>query len=130
MWRCAACEKKQAEHFKKWKRKNHARWLVYYNEWQRKKTIELRAKVFTHYGRKCACCGESDIRFLTLDHTEVMGSKDPRVHFALSGWRMTGLALYRRLIKLGYPKGFQPFCWNCNQGKALYGGGIQCPHEM
>ncbi len=30
----------------------------------------LRAKVLSHYGGKCSCCGESTPEFLAIDHTE------------------------------------------------------------
>ena len=39
------------------------------NEYNRAAKAQVKLEVFMHYGKgKCACCGEEDLRFLTMDH--------------------------------------------------------------
>lgn len=80
---------------------------------------KTRETVILHYGGKCACCGESDIRFLAFDHINNDGAKHRREigRTTISYW----------LRKNGYPKGFQVLCHNCNMAKAYYG---TCPHKL
>jgi hypothetical protein len=78
-------------------------------------------RILDHYGNECACCGETERLFLTVDHINNDGNehrkKDP-----------TGRAtIYRWLINRGFPPGFQILCMNCNQGKHRNGG--ICPHK-
>lgn len=73
----------------------------------------LKTTVLSHYGFEASlrCCWPgcevSDIDMLTLDHID-NGGKDERK----AGTHRTGDGMYRRLRKLGYPKGFQTLCWN------------------
>lgn len=83
----------------------------------------LRMKIMTHYGGdppKCACCGESNFGFLTLDHINNDGNKDRKLH----GY---GPVLNMWIIKNNYPEGYQVLCFNCNCGKARNKG--ICPHK-
>lgn len=86
----------------------------------------LRAETFKHYGKFCFCCGESDIRFLTLDHSSNNGA----IHRRGTGTRLIGKSLYRILKQSNWPQdlGLQVACWNCNSARH-FNGGI-CPHEM
>ena len=94
------------------------------NEINQKLMMELREKtkidVMNHYGPGCVCCGEKDIRFLTLDHINNNGK--PHRKEVGSGHR-----LYRWAQKNNYPEGLQTMCFNCNTGRALNGG--ICPHK-
>jgi hypothetical protein len=79
----------------------------------------LKAELFEAYGGAvCACCGEKEFSFLTLDHFTVKTSDFEH---------KKGEALYRELKLLGYPPGFVIMCWNCNCGRALNSG--TCPHS-
>jgi len=70
------------------------------------------------YGGKCACCGESRIEFLTLDH--IHGRSD-------EARRITGQQAWARLKARGWPKeNYQLLCFNCNCAKGIYG---HCPHQ-
>lgn len=83
----------------------------------------VRLEALVHYSGpnpSCACCGESDYRFLTIDHVNGGGAHD-RPHAKKYG----GLAAW--LKAQGYPEGFQVLCWNCNCGKGVYGS---CPHKL
>ena len=82
----------------------------------------LRKEVFDAYGGKCVCCGESNYRFLTIDHPNNDGAK----HRRETGCG-TGIKFYLWLRKHGYPKEFDPLCWNCNCGKSDNLG--VCPHK-
>ena len=80
----------------------------------------LREQVLDAYDGKCACCGERERRFLTIDHVNNDGKEMRKVHGVTH-------RLYVWLIKNGFPDGFQVLCMNCNFGKALNNG--ICPHE-
>ena len=97
------------------------RWIKKNPEMRREQSLrcyqKLREEVFGVYGKVCGCCGESDIKFLTIDH------------IAGGGRRHTGAiktTLYAWLRREGFPKGFQTLCWNCNAAKHIYG---RCPHQ-
>ncbi len=67
---------------------------------------------------RCSCCGEDEVRFLTLDHLENGG----RAHRRLRGTQ----GVYLDLVRTGFPPGFQVLCFNCNLARGFYGA---CPHE-
>lgn len=78
-----------------------------------------RIKVLKHYGGdppRCACCEESIIEFLGIDHIK---GKD-------KGDRSSGNDTYRKAIKENFPPDLQVLCHNCNMAKGFYG---ECPHE-
>lgn len=74
-----------------------------------------------YYGGKCACCGELESVFLTIDHINNDGAEHRR--------QTNGAArnIYRWLEANDYPEGFQVLCMNCNFGKHMNGG--TCPHK-
>ena len=83
---------------------------------------KIKIEVLKYYSSgniKCACCGETEIKFLAIDHINNNGKKD-RIK---NGW---GNTFYRYLRKNNYPKGFQVLCHNCNIAKYMYGC---CPHK-
>lgn len=86
------------------------------------KTYRDRQKdlVFDHYGRSCACCGENEIVFLSIDHVAGDGAAHRRANA-----KRSGASLYSLLIKDGFPEGFQILCYNCNFAKR---NGNTCPH--
>jgi hypothetical protein len=84
--------------------------------WRWQQTID----VLDHYGWRCACCGETEPMFLTIDHKEGKGN----IHRAelkgkIKDW-------YQWIIKENFPEEFQTLCYNCNLGKSRNGG--TCPH--
>lgn len=85
-----------------------------------KSSQRLKAAVFVAYGGAvCACCGETDIRFLTIDHVDGGGMQHRKV---------VGKGnFYRWLRDNNYPEGFQVLCFNCNCGRSVNGG--ICPHK-
>lgn len=83
---------------------------------------KIKQAVFNHYGLKCACCGEDDLGFLTIDHVDGGGTKQRRADGT------EGEKLYRWLKKNKFPVGFQTLCFNCNCGRSRNGG--ICPHKL
>src|SRR5271157_769821 len=113
--KCPAC----AERHKAWMSvpENRNRWGEQVNVSNRLRRI----RVLMHYGGKCACCGETGMPFLTLDHINNDGKKDRKY--------MVGSYWFRWIVKNGYPKDLQVLCWNCNMSKSRYGSGV-CPHKI
>lgn len=68
----------------------------------------------------CACCGETTIEFLSIDHINGGGNKQ-RTELKMFGNNFT---LWLRRKK--FPVGFQVLCHNCNQAKGYY---VECPHK-
>lgn len=92
------------------------------------KQVEYRAKlkklIFDYYGYNCACCGESTVYFLSIDHVNNDGNKDER---RKDGRCLGGRMLYHKIIKENFPNKYQILCMNCNFGKAKNKG--ICPHK-
>lgn len=80
---------------------------------------KLRAKMFEVYGEVCACCGESNKKFLTLDHIYDDGYLDRNKNGG-------GCNVLRNATTYINRDRFQILCWNCNSGRAMNGG--VCPH--
>ena len=88
--------------------------------------LELKIQAFEKYGNKCACCGETDPEFLSLDHVNSNGGAHRReVSPGRKDWG--GFHLYRLLRQQGYPEGYQVMCMNCNFGRTRNNG--VCPHK-
>ena len=75
-------------------------------------------------GYQCACCGETEPMFLSIDHVNDDGAE----HRKLLGGNSAGVKLYQWLKAKGYPEGFQVLCLNCNFGRYRNGG--VCPHKQ
>ena len=91
---------------------------------ERESHRRARIGVMLHYCPdgilKCACCGETEVKFLSLDHIDGGGNAHRREigrgPTAIFGW----------LKRNNYPPGFQVLCHNCNMAKGFYG---VCPHQ-
>jgi hypothetical protein len=90
---------------------------------KRSQTV-CRDAVFTAYGGyKCACCGETEPMFLSIDHVHNNGAVERK-----SGlYHGSGSAFYQWLRKNDFPSGYQVLCMNCQIGKHKNGG--VCPHQ-
>jgi ferric-dicitrate binding protein FerR (iron transport regulator) len=85
---------------------------------------QLRKEVFAAYGGYvCACCGETEQTFLSIDHVRNDGAEMRRQKL-YSG---SGTGFYTWLRKNAFPQGFQVLCMNCQVGKHRNGG--VCPHS-
>jgi hypothetical protein len=108
-------------------------WYPSEEEWSSKWGIDHKKRVFkmrsdmvwatilNQYGPTCSCCGEKEVRFLTVDHVENDGNED-----LINGRRHSGPSFYLKIVKEGFPKRYQILCMNCNWGKGKNGG--VCPH--
>ena len=89
----------------------------------REKRWKRKLKVIEEYGGKCVCCGETEVKFLSIDHINGGGSEERKN--GLHG--RNGSEFYIWLIKNNYPKdNYQILCFNCNCAKGFYG---KCPHN-
>lgn len=94
-----------------------------FNRERRKERSALLVDALMHYSdgsMQCACCGESRVEFLTLDHIEgrsALGNKKK--------WSSISI-LYGLTGKSSWPKDLRVLCYNCNLSRGRYG---YCPHE-
>ena len=84
---------------------------------QRDATRRRRDKVLSHYGSRCACCGEANYEFLAIDHINGGG---------LAHLKKINRDICRWLIKNKFPEGFRVLCHNCNLSLGFY---KYCPHS-
>lgn len=118
--RPAEVKKRNSARATKWnkdnpdKRKKHA--LNYYYRLQDQ-------TIMAYGGYVCACCGETEPLFLTLDHINNDGGKFRKKY----GFKNHGPKFYKWLRDNGYPSGYQVLCSNCNHGKHRNKG--ICPHQ-
>jgi len=111
--RCEQCDQRYQAH-----------WKLHYKASQRRAYLELKMLVFDGYGGPmCACCGESEILFLSIDHINEDGAEHRRKLGKRYGWS----GFYSWLKQNNFPTGFQVLCHNCNIAKHRNGG--ICPHK-
>jgi len=114
--KCVSCSDKDAAYRAQHKAEKRLTYLAYYTG--------LKDAAFSAYGGyKCACCGETTIEFLSLDHV-AGGGNAHRV--SVSGTKSGGGRIYLWLKRNGYPSGYQVLCMNCNFGRSMNNG--ICPH--
>jgi hypothetical protein len=80
----------------------------------------LIVKYYSNGTNRCACCGESHIEFLTIDHINGNGNKH-RKELKLYGGKF-----YSWIIRNHFPMGYRVLCHNCNMALGLLG---YCPHQ-
>ena len=103
---------------KEW-RDNHRERVSKWNRLSKKKySSRIKELVFSHYGKECVCCGEKELKFLSIDHINGKGTKHRKE---------IKNQTYIWLVKNNYPKGFQTLCFNCNWGRYKNNG--ICPHK-
>ena len=93
---------------------------TYRKEYARKRYTAARDKIMQAYGNACACCGEMEPMFLSLDHVQNNGAN----HRREVG---TGTKFFEWVVNNNYPDTLQILCANCNTGKHRNGG--VCPHQ-
>ncbi len=115
----AKYQKAHPEERREVSRRHHRTHLDSRHEYQREHRRKVREKVISHYGGKCACCGETQYEFLAIDHINGGGNKHRK---SLGG--NNRIAAW--IIKNNYPSDFRLLCHNCNQALGRYG---YCPHQ-
>lgn len=73
-----------------------------------------------YYAKNCVCCGETEWKFLTLDHPNGDGQQDRAKYRNLTG------QIYGWVIKNGFPPEYRLLCMNCNWVRRY----DLCPHEI
>ena len=111
--------KKNRDHMievaKKWHKNNRERAA----EYQRNSNHKMRSSIINHYGKRCVCCGETNIEFLSIDHIQGNG----KVHRKKYG---VGRKFYLYIIRNNFPPSLRVLCYNCNLSRGFVG---YCPHE-
>jgi len=121
---CKACDRAKR---KKWEKRNPTYWKDYARKNRAKKSAatlrvyyKYRFETLAAYGNKCSCCGESEIKFLTLEHINHDGKQHRKLHKGPAG-------VYRDLKRRGFPKkGYTLLCWNCQEATRFR---AVCPHK-
>ena len=89
-------------------------------DYTRARQRAMRAYVVAHYSQhtnQCACCGESNYRFLCLDHIHGGGN----IHRKEMGDAHPADWIFNN----NFPPIFRVLCFNCNMADGIYG---YCPH--
>lgn len=116
-YRCRQCrrdaKKRQREtpEYRVWRQRNYEQNKDRWNEARRSQNRNERDACIQAYGGACACCGETWLDYLCIDHVDGGG----REH------RSTVSNVYRDLRVRGYPAGYQVLCANCNMAKERSG---------
>jgi hypothetical protein len=114
--RCKECVRANNQ---KWYAENKGHALAYMAQYRK----ESKDAVFNAYGGYvCACCDETEKRFLSIDHIDGGGNK----HRKETGMK-SGNEFYIWLRLNGFPAGYQVLCYNCNLGKR-HNNNV-CPHK-
>jgi hypothetical protein len=110
-----------AEKNKKYRELNPDKYRSHGKKSHDKYKNKMKMLALNHYGGdppKCACCGESHIEFLCLDHIDGGGGKHRRDNniSRMSVW----------VVQNNFPDGFRVLCVNCNHSLGIFG---YCPHN-
>lgn len=115
---CRLCDARQ---FSGWAAKNQPKNRSRANAYHQRMKEQRWQEVLNALGQVCACCGEPETDFLTVDHIHRDGYLESR--------QRSGRALWSRIRNEGYPKNrYRILCFNCNMGRERRGDGV-CPHQ-
>jgi len=106
--------------------RNRDHYLRTRREYEAKKIARVIPLVLGHYSGgnfACACCGQKERDFLTIDHVNGQGYRMTRE----LGIPRGGSELYRWLVRNHFPSGFAVLCANCNSSKGKHG---VCAHKQ
>lgn len=115
-----ALRQKRTEQLKHWRHEHRDAFNAQMRRSSAVQRDKLRTLVVDHYGARCACCGEVERAFLTLDHI----NNDGNAHRKEVG---KSYQMYSWIKRNGFPPIFQVLCWNCNLAKHILGA---CPHQV
>lgn len=114
-------KKSKYEAVRKWQLANPGKIRVLRRKASNKYHLKLKAAFIQAYGGKCSCCGETEPRFLTLEHINHDGIE----HRKKIGF---GMQMLLHLRKLGWPQeGLTILCMNCNFATKHEN---TCPHKI
>ena len=96
-----------------------------YKYWAKTKSTRsqrLWLSVFAVIGTECACCGETDPIYLTIDHVNNDGAE----HRRQSPTRIP----YGQAYLQDHKYELQTLCWNCHMAKSYRGGCTRDGHTL
>ena len=108
--------------------KDYDKWITSRDRAAKNHRQRTKEKVINHYGKICACCGESNIVFLTISHPNKDGAEHRN---KITGDnRRGGYGFYAKLVRDNFITPYKIIveCYNCNCG-ARSNNGI-CPHKQ
>jgi hypothetical protein len=114
---CKICVQAQRTTYWKANPEERIKYLARHRSYHHRERLE----VLQYYSHStvpyCACCGESQYEFLSIDHIHGGGYQHMKtIKSNLDRW----------LKRQGFPKGYRVLCYNCNFVRGHYG---YCPHE-
>ena len=115
---------KNKERYKRQKKEYYSKNKERINQQTKEYHRRTKIGILSHYAGKppkCACCGESHIEFLGIDHINGKGTKHRR---EIAGG---GGNFYYWLKRNNYPTGYRVLCHNCNCALGFFG---YCPHKI
>jgi hypothetical protein len=115
---CEECRLRKRNNQEKHRLNNPIRYRKYKQDFIYKKKVQA----YEILGNKCACCGEDNFLFLTIDHVNNDGYKDKKRRRNLT------YLMYIEIIRNTFPGKYQILCWNCNCAKRTNKG--ICPHQQ
>lgn len=89
---------------------------------QSKYILELKKRVFEHYGNMCVCCGIDYFFYLQLDHKNNDGAEHRK---ALGNTGKVAKSWWLWVIRNEFPNTLQLLCANCHLAKTR---GQPCQH--
>lgn len=116
--------KKNSDKLKVWHKNNYQKRRVEHLKQQKEYNDSVKKAVFDHYGNKCVCCGETEPKFLTMDHINNDGYKHRKKTGCTASTNM-----YKLIKRENFPTSYQILCWNCNCGRARTPT-KECPHKL
>jgi len=88
------------------------------NQEKKERRRICKQRAIEHYDSRCACCGETKIEFLTIDHINGGGKRHKKT--------FNGRTISEWLCDNNFPDGFRLLCMNCNFAFGQFG---YCPHN-
>lgn len=120
---CGVCRSIKWKFYKSTKNwENSDRGKEYARQYHIDHKAHYKKIVFDYYGWECNCCDENVVEFLSIDHVNGGGSRERREE------HISGVRLYKKIIKEGFSEDYQILCMNCNFGKKITG--TICPHQL
>ncbi len=101
-----------------------AKYRTSINKTAREYQAELRRRVMALLGNRCSCCGETEPRFLTLEHVGGGGNAERRSLNSTGNRKLFEHILAGKLPREKY----DCLCYTCNFSRAHNNG--LCPHQV
>ena len=123
------CLKYQRESSKKWRIKNPGKNKQACKEWHKSNGHSVMRKLALEMlGAMCACCGEIESFFLSIDHVNEDGAAHRKMFSPKHKFSSTRKYYLDIMDKVANgSEDFQCLCMNCNWGKMMNDG--VCPHK-